>query len=407
MKRNTFKEVYIKTIASKLIESEREKTNESLNLERNKTNQSLMKAKGKAEKVTNQSVDQKRTESDQTKLALRNESDLNRELERETHQTTRKEQQKLDDQIISQERQEADKIVARERTKIDEAIDEEREKKSKIESEFLAAERKQTDLNLKSERQEVDKKIAEVAEKLDKETKAHWATQNSLTSREEFLAIVSHDLKNPIGAIFSCSEMLLHTAKAKDLDPEITRWINFIKRNADTGLRLIKDLLEMERMAQGKLELNLEQCSLSSILKESIESLHYAAAAKNIELQLTPEETRMSILCDRDRIHQVMTNLIGNAIKFTPQDGIVSIHFSFKNKQLQIEVKDSGCGIPKEKLAGIFDRFAQIGVVDRSGLGLGLYISKMLVEAHGGQLWAESEVNVGSRFYFTLPLESL
>jgi signal transduction histidine kinase len=389
---------------SNLDKNERQLTDESLSLERDKTNQSLLKEKDSAEKVTDESVIEKRIEADQTRLANRIEADSSREVEREIKNISRTDFKKIDDKIIFEERKGADEIVALERARVDAAFDQEREDKNKIEMQFLASERKQTDQNLRGERQKADSKMSEVAGLLNNEAVAHSQTKNALTTREEFLAVVSHDLKNPIGAIFSCGEMLLQESSKKELDPDVKRWITFIKRNADTALRLIKDLLEMERIAQGKLELKLEACSISLLVNESVESLNHSAGAKNIDIRVIQKDLNLKTVCDRDRINQILMNLIGNAIKFTPPKGSIIVDVYLADDQVNVSVKDTGCGIPQEKMAHIFDRFAQIGSVDRTGLGLGLYISKMLVEAHHGKIQIESQFGVGSTFYFSLPV---
>ena len=124
-------------------------------------------------------------------------------------------------------------------------------------------------------------------------------------------------------------------------------------------------------------------------------------------LRFTPSNIINEVVFDSDRITQVLSNLVGNALKFTPEGKSINIGAVQIESGIQVFVQDTGPGIPEEKLNCIFDRFAQLGSKDRSGLGLGLYIAKMLIEAHHGQLWVDSKVGDGSTFYFTIPSQEL
>ncbi len=142
---------------------------------------------------------------------------------------------------------------------------------------------------------------------------------------------------------------------------------------------------------------------ISLIVRESMESYAQLASDKGIGVRFLPSDFVGEILCDRDRIIQVMSNLIGNAIKFTPRGGFVTIQADFKDSELCVCVHDTGPGIADDQKDKIFERFMQIASNDRRGLGLGLHIAKMLIEAHQGRLWVQSNVGHGSSFYFALP----
>lgn len=268
---------------------------------------------------------------------------------------------------------------------------------------LLEQERELTDQNLKVERTRTDSEVHQATNLLSDEIAEHSKTKISLTTRDEFVAIVSHDLRNPIGAASSCAEMLLEDPAYQGMDVKVKNWIEFIKRNVDTSLRLIGDLLDVERMAQGKFELKPEKHNIGQITRETIESFAATASAKNILLRALPSDIAGDIVCDRDRIMQILSNLISNALKFTPDGGSVTIKAKTSEAEVQISVTDTGPGIPEEKLEQIFERFTQLGSNDRKGLGLGLYISKMLVEAHNGRLWIQSKTGEGSTFFFTIP----
>jgi signal transduction histidine kinase len=174
-------------------------------------------------------------------------------------------------------------------------------------------------------------------------------------------------------------------------------------------LRLIEDLLEVERIAVGKLTLHYEEHDVSEIIKQAVEELQEAAASKGITLEAEPQDVCGYVVCDRSRVMQVLSNLIENAIKFTPAKGQICVSCQRtgpEGKEVQVSVSDTGEGIAPEKIKTIFERFSQIHNQDRRGIGLGLYIAKMMVEEHPGRIWVESKLGEGSTFHFTLPLRS-
>lgn len=374
-------------------QTERENTDKSLGEEREKTNLSIAQAKDKAESQTDIKVQQERAETDKATLDARTNEDSKRKLDRTT-----------DDQTKA-ERKRADVAMEKERAHVDVAIVREREVKSTIETTILSQERELTDKSLAVERTTTDIVVTSSMVKLTKEVAEHSKTKVSLTTRDEFLAIVSHDLRNPIGAILSCMEMLLEKTADRKIDSETKVWIEMAKRNADSALRLINDILDMERIAEGKLELSKARVDLGRVLRESTESFLHAAISKNVILRSIPTLTLCELFCDHDRILQILANLIGNALKFTPEGGKVVLRAEQNEKDIIFSVCDTGPGIPEAKKVQIFEKYAQLRTADRRGLGLGLHISKMLVEAHGGNLWVETTLGHGSTFFFSIPLE--
>lgn len=286
---------------------------------------------------------------------------------------------------------EDDEIVV-ERFAFDTALDKERMGKQDALKRLITQERSQNDLNTQQS-----------LGLLTAERTAHASTKIALTTREEFLAIVSHDLRNPIGTILSCADMLLTDSAFSETSDETKRWIEIISRNATTSLRLISDILDVERIAEGKLGLQFARHNLADIIKETIENQRYLASAKSILLKTSSMTISDPIRCDRDRVTQILSNLIGNAIKFTPEGGAITVNAQDLTHEIIVSVEDTGQGIAADKKDHIFKRFAQIGTKDRSGLGLGLFISKTLVESHGGKIWVASSPDQGSVFYFTLP----
>jgi signal transduction histidine kinase len=168
--------------------------------------------------------------------------------------------------------------------------------------------------------------------------------------------------------------------------------------------RLIGDLLEVVRMEAGHLSLDVGPCDVTRVLVETMEAFQPRAAEQGITLVLSPEPPNAIVQADGERVLQLIDNLVGNALKFTPAGGRVSIGGSIDGNELRLTVADTGPGIPEEQRARLFDRFWQARGADRRGLGLGLPIAKGIAEAHGGRLWVDSTMGSGSAFHFAMPL---
>jgi signal transduction histidine kinase len=378
---------------------ERQDTDQSLGDERVKTNDELNHVRRGLARKTEKELEHHRETTDEAVTVAREASDLERDHERDASGYDRMNDQKIGDYRLRAERQQSDQAVASERARSDLAIETERASKSIAEDQILRNERNLTDTHLKAERDSTDA----ASGKLTFEVAEHMKTKASLTTREEFLAVVSHDLRNPIGAISTCMDMLLDEAESLKTDEDTRNWVIFAKRNADSALRLISDLLDMERIANGKLGVTFRSEDIGRILRETCQNFSRAAAVKGVRLKVHPLTNPETISCDADRVSQVLSNLVGNALKFTPEGGKIDLTIQPFENEIQVRVSDTGDGIPEDKLERIFDRFAQLGVKDRRGLGLGLHISKMLAEAHRGTLDVESKVGEGSSFTLTLP----
>jgi signal transduction histidine kinase len=217
-------------------------------------------------------------------------------------------------------------------------------------------------------------------------------------ARDEVLATVSHDLKNPLGTIYTSASLLLEMPLPPDAQ---RRQIEIIKRTAGRMDRLIMDLLDVSRMEAGRFSVQLAPESLHSIIAESRELLDPIATSKTITLQTELPAADVTVLADRDRVIQVMSNLIGNAIKFTPSDGSVTVVAQAEEGMIRLSVIDTGVGIAEENQNRIFDRFWHAG--ESGGSGLGLAIAQGIVRAHRGRIWVESSEG-GPKFHVTLPI---
>jgi signal transduction histidine kinase len=167
--------------------------------------------------------------------------------------------------------------------------------------------------------------------------------------------------------------------------------------------RLIGDLVDIASIDAGKLAVTPATQDLSILIAEAADTFRATASAKGVSLGTRIDAAPLLAAFDHHRILQVLANLISNSLKFTPQGGIITISGEREAGNVRVSVRDTGSGIPGEALGRIFDRFSQVGKNDHRGLGLGLYISRCIVEAHGGRIWAESQPGAGSILCFTLP----
>lgn len=269
--------------------------------------------------------------------------------------------------------------------------------------ELLRQERQATDDDLAEERRQTDDAVDHVMELLTAEQRAHHSAARNFAARNEFLGIVSHDLRGPLTTITGGAELIERCAPAGQSGEQIRTWADTIRRSAEVMERLIHDLLDFGSLEDGRLRVKAELHDIAALVRTVINEFHAAAAVKSISLATDLPAGPVIAKYDRHRVHQVLSNLVQNAIKFTREGGTICIRVSHSGTECLVAVTDTGIGIPKRELKSVFERFRQLDGTDRSGLGLGLYISMSIVEAHGGRIWAESEGGAGSAFYFTLP----
>jgi signal transduction histidine kinase len=226
--------------------------------------------------------------------------------------------------------------------------------------------------------------------------------QKAIRARQDVLAIVSHDLTNPLGAILMMAEHLTEVRPTDDPAAR-KRAIHVIQRSAQRMNRLIADLLDVASIDAGHLAVETKAHPVSPLVREAVELHRAAAAQKELQLEGILPDAELEIDCDRGRVLQVFGNLIGNAIKFTPNGGSIKVCAQPCGEETLFFVSDCGPGIEADELSHVFDRFWQARTAARVGTGLGLTIAKGLVEAQGGRIWAESTVGQGATFFFTIP----
>jgi len=277
----------------------------------------------------------------------------------------------LDDEALQEERASADEILRRER-----------DENARVLSRLLPLEREKTDRFLLTERARSDV---------------------ALSNRDNFLGLVSHDLRNLLSGIVMSAELLSARAPENEDGAQTLVATARIQRYAARMNRLIGDLLDLGSIDAGKLAVTTARGDLSTLIAEAVETFQAAASAKGISLQTESVESPLRAEFDHDRMLQVLVNIIANGIKFTSQGGRIQVRGESAGDELRFSISDTGSGIPGHMLEAIFERFWQVGKDDRRGVGLGLYISRCIVEAHGGKIWAESTLGEGSTLYFTLP----
>ncbi len=228
--------------------------------------------------------------------------------------------------------------------------------------------------------------------------------QRATQARDDVLALVSHDLRSPLGTVQMSASFLLEMIETPDVVPPFEQQLRIIQRAVTRADRLIGDLLDVSRIESGSLEVEHSVLSGEVVLSETVEEHRPIALEKGVSLTGEWIGPDVTISGDRDRISQLFSNLIGNALKFTPSGGVITVKGVPGSKFVTYSVKDSGPGIAPEHLPHLFDRFWQANRTTRTGAGLGLSIAKGIAEAHGGTLAAQSELGDGAKFTFTIPV---
>jgi GAF domain-containing protein len=225
--------------------------------------------------------------------------------------------------------------------------------------------------------------------------------------KSEFLANMSHELRTPLNAIIGFSEVLLDPGM-QVTDEERVQFLTDVLASGKHLLGLINEVLDLAKVEAGKMELQIEPALLQDVIEAVSNTMRSLAVKKSIDLRAECDEGLAPIPMDGARIKQVLLNLVGNAVKFTPEAGKIRVRAAAENSEVQIEVSDTGPGIPPEDQERIFLEFQQVGrdAGKPQGTGLGLALAKKFVEMHGGKIWVESEMGKGSRFTFTLPIHA-
>ena len=348
---------------------EREQTDESLRVEREKADQTLEDGGNAIYETAYAVTSRDRIRADQLLAAARARTD--RASAPGTPIPT----------LLTSERAREDRVLQQERASADEVVREERAEHQAL----LWRERQETDKDLSHERELSD---------------------GALATRDEFLAIVSHDLRNLLNGIVGSATLIQRGALQTDLAEHVVTHARRIQRAGARMNRLIGDLVDVASIEAGALAVTREAGDPTTVVTEAVDAFQVQAATAGVSLTAEIVPPMSLAAFDAARILQVLTNLLSNAIKFTPAPGSIVVHVERVGDEIRFAVSDTGVGIAADKLEAVFVRFLQVAANDRRGVGLGLYISKAIVQGHGGRIWAESQVGRGSTFSFTLPIQA-
>lgn len=352
----------------------RGQTDESLRDEREKSDRAIAEGRDVVADVADEVLRHARIEADAVLLEARDKAD-----------------QRLSDadgspaaaHLVESERAAEDAALQDDRQAADETLEFERVETMRLLSRLLPEERRATDGHLQAERVRSD---------------------GALANRDDFLGLVAHDLRDLLSGIALSAELIARTVAATDqcdrLAPDIAR----IQRHTARATRLICDLVDVASIDAGRLSIARAPGDLSALLADVADEFRASASVKDIDVVVEGDAAPIAGDFDGERLFQVLGNLVGNAIKFSPRATRIVLRGQATGGQWQCSVTDQGPGIPDGQLETVFERFAQVKTNDRRGLGLGLFIAKRIVEEHAGRIWAESTLGRGTSVLFTIPM---
>ena len=219
--------------------------------------------------------------------------------------------------------------------------------------------------------------------------------------KSEFISVASHELRTPMTSIKGSLELLLG-GYAGEMPQEANELLGISLTAVDRLIRLVNDILDIAKIESGKMEFHLAHLNLAECIEKSMRSIRSLAEAHHVSFQTEQPENIPTVFADRDRLEQIITNLLSNALKYSPANSVVHIRTSSRNDTVRISVTDQGPGVPPSKIHKVFDRFQQLEGA-KKGTGLGLAICRALVEQQRGKIWVESVPGHGAEFHFELP----
>jgi PAS domain S-box-containing protein len=230
----------------------------------------------------------------------------------------------------------------------------------------------------------------------------HEQVTLGLRARDDMIGIVSHDLRNPVNAVKMLTGAILGTERSTPLPLDVVEYSTIIRQASEQMDSLIRDLLDVTRIEAGRLKVETSPAEVTELLNDALRTLSPVANAKSIDLRFSTEQGLPMVSVDRERIRQALSNLIGNSVKFSPRGSVIDLRAERRDNEVVVSVSDRGPGMNEEQLSHAVDRFWQSRRTDREGAGLGLAITRGIIEAHGGKIWVESKEGEGSKFSFTL-----
>ncbi len=254
---------------------------------------------------------------------------------------------------------------------------------------------------------ELEAKVTERTKELEEKhfelEKAYEELKTLDKAKDDFLSLVSHELRTPLSSILLYSEMLLDGIA--DSEGSRTEFLSTIVDNCKRLTRLINDVLDLSKIEAGRMPFKLEELDFKELVAETLTGIRPKLENKKINFDFTNIDGKIHLWGDRDKIIQVMTNIISNAVKFTLEEGKITVSLTDYGKMGKITIQDTGKGIKKQDVPKVFDRFSQLESIDHhsEGTGLGMTISKSIIERLGGEIWIESEFGRGTTVFFTVP----
>lgn len=353
--------------------TERSETDRSLQDERDKTDQELDRRHAAIEEVSDAAVRQARGHADELLAEAREQVD---------DTLARGGSSAGERHALRRERVAEDASLREERFVEDERQVEDRRGPIRALANLLQLERGHTDERLLVERARGDATVA---------------------ARDDFLGLVSHDLRTLLGNVALNAELLAREAASDEAGQRALARITKIQRATMHMTRLLGDLVDVASIEAGRFAVAPHTSDTRALVQDVLEAFRPAASDKGVSLLTAAAGGVLLARYDQDRVLQVLANLLSNAVKFTGSGGSITVNVEPEGAGVRFSVADTGAGIEPDHLESIFERFWQVTEGDRRGLGLGLFISRRIVEAHGGRIWAESTRGQGSTFFFTLP----
>lgn len=265
---------------------------------------------------------------------------------------------------------------------------------------------------LKKSNEEVYKKNVELAKMGERLSDANDKLKSLDKLKDEFISLASHELRTPMTTIKSYIWMVLQ-GEGGNVSEKQTEYLNRAYKSTDHLIALVNDMLNVSRIESGRITLNIAQTKLDQVVDDVVAELTPRATELDIEISAIPNNSLPQVLADQDKIKEVLVNLVGNAFKFTPKKGKITISFAQKDGMVETTISDTGVGIKKEDIPKLFQKFVMVGgseqkALNAQGTGLGLYICKSIVELHGGKIWVKSDgIGKGSTFTFSLKISSV
>jgi len=358
---------------------ERDLTDASLREERERADREMTANRVAIERDADAVVEQARENADAVMVAAREKAD-----EKAGEKANGAELHDIQTAIAG-DRESEDQALRDERAAADRSVRRERDTRTCLLTRLLPLERDATDQYLLTERARSD---------------------DALATRDDFLGMVSHDLRDLLNGIVVSSQFLAQKLEKHGDSAQLLIETARIERYGARMNRLIGDLVDVASIDSGKLAMHAVPGDVAALVAEAVDALQGSASTKGVSLEVQSEQGPGTAEFDHDRLLQVLANLIANSIKFTPKGGSIRVHCKSVGESFEFCVNDTGEGIPVAMLEAVFERFWQVGKNDRRGLGLGLYISRCIVEAHGGTIRAESSPGKGTRMLFTLPVSA-